>query len=466
MTTYLTAGFMSGTSLDGVDVAIIKTDGYLIEEQIAFTTYPYSPEFKQKMKSILGSKQYNETIKSIENELTEVHYKAISDLCKKDKIDMNSINLIGFHGQTIYHKSLLMDDIIKNKENSDEKSIDDSKESNQEIAIVKGKNCQTWQIGDAKLLFDKLKIPIVYDLRYNDVLNGGQGAPLAPIYHAAIAITQFVNDIINNKNSKLKFPVVFINIGGISNVTFIDFKEKNAFDDAKQKIEADKPGFVKSLYDNLILKAFDIGPGNCILDDWIGYATNNNDNFDKDGKYSMNGCVDDKDMEWFINQFMSHSYFNIKPPKSLDRNDLHNHLWKVLGINNKYKQNFDYVPVPKICNIAQIIGQCTCYCIVQQITKYCCNDDKSQLPATWLICGGGRKNPFIMKNIRKYCNMNDKSDIKSVKVMDIEEFGYNGDAIEAQAWAFLAARSKQDIYISTPETTGVSTQISGGQLLQ
>ena len=138
-------------------------------------------------------------------------------------------------------------------------------------------------------------------------------------------------------------------------------------------METNKDEFVNSLYENLVLKAFDVGPGNCILDDWIDFTTN--DSYDKNGMYSMNGTVEKVDMDLFINQFMSHSYFNIKPPKSLDRNDLHKHLWKVLGID-KYKQNLSYIPVPKICNVAQIIAECTCYSIVEQITKYCCNPTK------------------------------------------------------------------------------------------
>lgn len=174
MATYeLVVGCMSGTSLDGVDVAVIETDGYLINKRVAFETFSYSSQLKQKVKSIFGAVCYTENVKSIENELTEIHHQAIVDLCNKNQLNIDSIKLFGFHGQTIYHKSLLL--------NKDETVSNENKENEEKLDIIKGKNCETWQIGNAKLLFDKLKIPIVHNLRYNDVLNGGQGAPLAPI---------------------------------------------------------------------------------------------------------------------------------------------------------------------------------------------------------------------------------------------------------------------------------------------
>eukprot|EP01084_Bolivina_argentea_P155924 271702_1 len=434
--TTLVIGLMSGTSLDGVDVALIKTDGYLIQDRIAFITYPYPNQFRQRVKSILGSTQYNNTLKDIEKELTLYHHKAILYLCKMNKINIETIKLIGFHGQTIYHKSFLSLHEEEIKSNSD---------------VIKGKNCATWQIGDASLLFKQFNgnIPVKYNLRYNDILNGGQGAPLAPIYHAAIAFTQYLND------NTFEFPVCFINIGGISNVTYVDINENISLNDIKMKANV-----VELLYDNLILKAFDIGAGNCILDDWIEYATNNQYTYDKDGIYSMNGCVEEKDINFFVKQFMCHSFFNMKPPKTLDRNDLHKHLWNVLGIEHKYLCYFSFA---KICNIAQIIVNCTCYSIVDQIIKYCCQNNKKYIPKTWLICGGGRRNPYIMKCIKKYCNYNAAN---TIKVIPIEKIGYNGDGTEAEAWAFLAVRSQKGLYISTPSTTGVDKAVTGGDLIE
>lgn len=229
--------------------------------------------------------------------------------------------------------------------------------------------------------------------------------------------------------------------------------------DINSKLKTNQDEFLKYLYDNLVLKAFDVGPGNCILDDWINLTTNNS--FDKNGMYSKNGTVNKDDMTMFIDQFMSHSYFNVKPPKSLDRNDLHQHLFKILAID-KLRKNSNYISMAKICNIAQIIAQCTSFSIVNQITKYCCEGDKTVIPNNWFICGGGRNNPFIMQNIIKYCNLNGN---EKTKIMKIEEIGYNGDSIEAEAWAFLAARSKHKMWITCPDTTGVNKPLSGGDII-
>ncbi|MBY0427632.1 MAG: anhydro-N-acetylmuramic acid kinase, partial [Alphaproteobacteria bacterium] len=232
---------MSGTSMDGIDVAVLRTDGKSIVRTGAFMTYAYTSAFRKKLKAALGKRK----APALEKELTQLHAKAVLHFLKKHKLKADDFDAIGFHGHTLHHEPA--------------RGI-------------------TVQIGDGKLLHKLTGIPVVYDFRSDDVKAGGQGAPLVPVYHQAIA-------------SRLKKPAVFLNIGGVANITYVDVGE--------------------------LLLACDTGPGNALIDDWV--YRHKKVAFDKGGKIAAKGRVD---TAW-AKQFLKHSYFKKKLPKSLDRNAFH-----------------------------------------------------------------------------------------------------------------------------------------------
>ncbi|MEO9168134.1 MAG: anhydro-N-acetylmuramic acid kinase, partial [Aestuariivirga sp.] len=245
--TLLAIGLMSGTSLDGIDVAYLETDGENVVKRGPFATYAYDAAqqalLRQALVDALAITQRNQRPASLaktEKALTEWHMKAVESFCKQHGLSDSDVDVIGFHGQTVLHKP---------------------------------KQHLTVQLGDGKDLANATKIPVVYDMRAADVAAGGQGAPLVPIYHAALAPTR---------------PSAFVNIGGVANVTFIGVDGE--------------------------LLAFDTGPGNALINDWMmqhrGVA------FDDGGKTALKGQVS----QAHLAAAMAHDYFLAKPPKSLDRN--------------------------------------------------------------------------------------------------------------------------------------------------
>ena len=210
---YTALGLMSGTSMDGVDVSIIKSDGNSQYSSIFDKYFEYDDELIQKLVRIRDKitsqnllKTNKEEINSIEREITLFHAKAVKETLA---ISKSSVDLIGFHGQTIFHNS--------------SKKI-------------------TKQLGDGKLLSQLTKKKVVYNFRQNDLKNGGQGAPLTPIFHNVLA-----NKI--NKKFNLGFPLNILNIGGISNIT--------------STVDWENLSNINEIY------AYDIGPGNCLIDEWI-----------------------------------------------------------------------------------------------------------------------------------------------------------------------------------------------------
>lgn len=334
-------GLMSGTSMDGIDVAALQTDGRIIVNAGAFASYPYAPAFRKKLKAALGKRK----APALEKELTLLHAHAVKQFLKKYKLQASDFDVIGFHGHTLHHEPA--------------KKI-------------------TVQIGDGKLLHKLTGIPVVYDFRNADVKAGGQGAPLVPVYHQAIA-------------TKLKKPVVFLNIGGVANITYVDTGD--------------------------VLLACDTGPGNALIDDWV--YRHKKGAFDNGGKIAASGNVD---AAW-VKQFLKHSYFKKKLPKSLDRNAFH-------------------LFVPSHLNLADgaaTLTQMTVDTIAQSFKQ--CPKNPQQI----IVCGGGRKNSEMLKRLQK---------ATGVKSAIIEKLKLNGDAIEAQAFAYLAVREVLGLPISFKGTTG------------
>jgi anhydro-N-acetylmuramic acid kinase len=346
-------GLMSGTSLDGIDAAIIDTDGIRIQSIGQHFSYQYEPELRDKIRSVInGAGNIEET----ERLITQQHADVIKNLLKKADISPEYIDVIGFHGQTIKHDP---------------------------------DNSITQQIGDGKLLAQLTGINVVNDFRSNDVESGGQGAPLVPLYHAALA-----------QNADL--PVAIVNIGGVGNVTWIGEGGEN-------------------------LLAFDTGPGNALIDDWVLH--HNGTNFDEGGKIAAKGKVDKR----ILDQLLAHPYFAKKSPKSLDRNTFVSDIISSLNLEDG----------------AATLAAFTISSIANAVQHF------PKAAKQWYITGGGRHNDFIMAGLGKEIG---------IPVRKIEDLGFNGDMLEAEAFGFLAVRSLYNLPLTLPSTTGVKHALTGGFL--
>src|SRR5476649_2927086 len=239
---------MSGTSVDGVDVALIETDGETVSARGPATTLAYDPPLRKLIRDAFGADVPNEASRAAEQAVTEKHVEAVRQWSTKNGIELSSLDVVGFHGQTITHRP--------------ERRF-------------------TWQIGDGGALAKALGVKVVNDLRSADVAAGGQGAPLVPIYHAALA-------------HDLPRPLAIVNVGGVANVTWIG--------------------------SDGVLLAFDTGPGNGPIDDWCAHRVGLR--FDVDGALAAAGTVNRARVE----RFSEHRYFARTPPKSLDRGDF-NDSW-------------------------------------------------------------------------------------------------------------------------------------------
>ena len=369
---YTALGLMSGTSMDGVDASIIKSNGEDKYEVVFNQYFKYDMQINEELvdirDKIKSSKDlvFNSiALADIEKKITLFHASA----CKK-VINDNQINLdlIGFHGQTIFH-------------NANEK-------------ISK-------QLGDAKLLSGLLKKKVVYNFRENDIQNGGQGAPLAPIFHQLLV----------NQNN-IKQPVCILNIGGIANITIIS---SGNFND---------------------LKSYDIGPGNCLLDEWI--RKNSKERFDKDGKLAQAGKTDEIILNQAIDNFDS---IKNKNKLSFDVKDFDLNFVRGLSLKDGLSTLTDF----------------TATIIYQSIINSVNLDEGIKLNI--LICGGGRKNLSLINSIKAKLPSN-------MKLSLIDDYKINGDFVESQAFAYLAIRSYLKKIISFPKTTNVTNSCSGGVLIE
>jgi anhydro-N-acetylmuramic acid kinase len=344
---------MSGTSLDGIDVAAVATDGRRRVVPGPALTIPYAEAFRERLRSVLGGVG---EVAAVEAELTRLHAAAIAEF--RARHPNMAIELIGFHGHTILHRPA---------------------------------ERRTWQIGDGALLARLAGIDVVADFRSADVAAGGEGAPLAPLYHAALA-------------ADLAKPVAVLNLGGVGNVTWIG------------------PGT-----DDIL--AFDTGPGNALLDDWVRSHTGQAADFD--GALARAGRVSAE----HVARFLALPYFERPPPKSLDRDDFQ-------------------AAVPQ--GLALADGAAT----LTEMTAASVASATRHFPSPareWLVCGGGRHNPAIMTALARHLG---------VSVRPVEAVGWNGDALEAQAFAYLAVRSVLGLPLSLPSTTGAPHPVCGGRLFE
>jgi anhydro-N-acetylmuramic acid kinase len=353
-------GLMSGTSMDGIDAAILRTDGATLVEPISSLTAPYSPEFRRDLRGVLGGKG---PVDRVGEALTIYHADAVAALLAASGLSPDEVGVIGFHGHTILHDP---------------------------------EHRRTWQIGDGALLASQTGIDVVADFRSNDVAAGGEGAPFAPIFHAAVAPKDR--------------PVCVLNVGGVANVTWIG---EDAATDSDE------------VFDHLL--AFDTGPGNAMIDDWV--AAHFNEPFDRDGEFAARGKVDARCLE----ALMANNYFDRKPPKSLDRDAFSTNALEGLS-------PADGAATLTAFTVASV--------------------ERAQMhlpspPRQWIVTGGGRHNGFLTDKLAEHLG---------VPIVGAEQAGLDGDAIEAQAFAYLAVRSLRGLPLSGPSTTGAPKPLTGGRL--
>lgn len=348
--------------MDGVDVAIIEADGqeFVILGRTGF--FPYAEADRRLLRgaiaeaaSLVDRRARPGSLALADAMITERHVEAVEAFLATHSIDRATVDLIGFHGQTVLHRP--------------------------------GRRL-TVQIGDGKALAQRLGIRVVHDFRAADVAQGGQGAPLVPVFHRALAAAAGFLD-----------PVAIINIGGVANLSFIAPGEEPI--------------------------ACDTGPGNALLDDLLlkrlGAA------FDRDGATASRGKTDTA----VLRQLLAHPYFAAPPPKSLDRNDF-------LGGAVECLATEDAAATLTAFTAASIAG------VLPLLPSH---------PSFAIVCGGGARNKTLMREL---------ADRLPCRIVLAETFGWSSDAMEAQAFAYLAARRAKNLPITYPLTTGVDKPLEGG----
>jgi len=362
----IAVGLMSGTSLDGIDAALIRTDGERIEAFGPWASLPYDTVMKDRLRGAMklaaqlgAATPHEPQIIELSRDLTQLHAQVVEALLAEAEIEREQVAVVGFHGQTLLHRP-------------DERL--------------------TLQIGDGAWLARNLDIDVVYDFRSADVAAGGQGAPLVPLYHQAL-----VRNLADNAGS-----LAVLNIGGIANLTWLDIASGG-------------------------ISAFDTGPGNCLIDDWCLQKTGVP--IDRDGALAARGDVN----ALALAELMRAPLIAAPPPKSLDR------------------LAFDLSPVAAL---SPEDGAATLAAFTAAATASAVRHLKTP-PSRWIICGGGRHNRTLMALLAQQF---------TVPVNSAEEMGWRGDALEAEAFAFLAVRSMRGLPLSLPETTGAPRPMTGGVL--
>lgn len=354
---------MSGTSLDGVDAVLVETDGERLGRCGAVLTLPIPARLRATLRALMDEAEMlprdDRRLAEAEAALTSLHAEAVAVLLADEGVAPGAVTAIGFHGQTLLHRP--------------ERRL-------------------TWQIGDAAALAAATGIRVVHDFRSADVAAGGQGAPLVPLFHAALA-------------SEAVRPLAVLNLGGVANVTFLGT--------------------------GCEILAFDTGPANALLDDWA--LTHTGTPRDEGGALASAGRAD----EVVLAALLAHPYFAAPPPKSLDRLDFHR-----------------AVAASGLARLGPADGAATLAAFTARAVAEAVPHLPSP-PRAWIVCGGGRHNAALMGALAAAL---------SAPVTRAEEAGWDGDAIEAQAFGFLAARSLRGLPLSLPGTTGVPAPMPGGRL--
>ncbi len=344
-------GLMSGTSLDGIDAALIETDGETVAAFGPSLTVPYPDPLRERLRAVLGRRAAPD---DLVRDLTEAHAAAVAALLAEAGRGAAEIGVVGFHGHTIWHRP---------------------------------REGVTVQIGDGAHLARLTGIEVVSDFRAADVAAGGEGAPFVPLYHRALC-------------AGLDRPVAVLNLGGVANLTWIG---------------ADGA-----------LMAFDTGPGNAPIDDWVQARTGRR--YDAEGALAASGTADPA----MLARLMDHPYFARRPPKSLDRLEFGTDA--VAGLSTADGA----ATLTEFAAAAVALGAAHFPAPARRV----------------LVTGGGRRNKTLMAALEAAL---------AVPVAPVEAAGWDGDALEAQAFAFLAVRSLRGLALSLPETTGCAGPTPGGR---
>lgn len=365
-------GMMSGTSLDGIDAALLLTDGETISAFGPGAETPFRDGDIRHVEAVMrnwpayrpaADDAHAVELQEAAREVLRTHAAAAAVLLS-DAAEAPA--LIGFHGQTIAHAP---------------------------------EESWTWQLGDGAALARALNRPVAWDFRSDDMKAGGEGAPLAPFFHFALA-----------KHIGASAPVAFLNIGGVANVTWVD--------PAKSAPEADGA-----------LLAFDTGPGNALINDWMARKTGAP--LDRDGAAAGAGSVNRR----ALRSNAAGAYLDRKPPKSLDRNQFAALLAAVDGFS--------------VEDGAATLTALTVETVAESLRHM------PAPPSRWLVCGGGRRNGVMIRMLEDWIG---------APVDPVEAVGLDGDLIEAQAFAYLAVRVMRRLPTSAPTTTGCAAPLSGGRI--
>ncbi|MBL6455409.1 anhydro-N-acetylmuramic acid kinase [Belnapia sp. T6] len=372
-----TIGLMSGTSLDGVDAAWVETDGEAIGRIGPALTLPYPPALRGDLRRLLdlapGLLSGDPFLAACVERLTRHHAEAVERL--RD-LTPEGVDLIGFHGQTILHRP------------APARPGRNATRADQGLSPPGF----TWQVGDARLLAGLTGVSVAHDFRSADVAAGGQGAPLVPVVHAALA-------------AALPKPLAVLNLGGVGNVTWIGVDGG--------------------------LIAFDTGPANGPIDDWVRASAGLD--YDENGRLALAGRPD----EAMLARLLEHPYLAAPPPKSLDRLDFTRAI-AAAGLGR-------LSPADGAATLAAFCARCVAAALRHLPAP----------PRQWLVGGGGRRNPAIMQALAAALPQ---------PVHPAESAGWDGDALEALAFGVLAARTVRRLPLTFPGTTGVAAPLPGGRL--
>lgn len=382
-----TIGLMSGTSMDGIDAALIQTDGYHHVKHIDYTSLAYTKDFQLLLKAAeqsfakaegeihcadaLLKEQYACSFAEITKEITGYHYQVVLQLLKKTDQLAKDIDVIGFHGQTLWHNP------------------------------AKGKSVQ---IGSGEQLAKATSIQVVDQFRQNDIQHGGQGAPLVPLYHQALAVRD------------QRLPLIVANCGGIANITYVSGQGESE------------------------VWGFDTGPGNVLLDRLVRERTKNKEMLDYDGRYGLQGKVHLKILHELMDSAVlknGQNYLLQTPPKSLDSQDCR--LIKALNA----------LSLPDAC--------ATLAAFTAKTLVLGANLLNMPMPKAWVLVGGGWRNPVIKAELQSCLE-------QKLAVLEAAEIAWHSQAMEAECFAYLAVRHLLGLPLSVPQTTGVQKPTTGGVL--
>ena len=357
-------GLMSGTSLDGVDVALIETDGERIEALGPTGYRPYSESERDLLRQALAAGvalsdrwQRPGVLAEADAFVTRVHAETVEAFLATEHIKKSDVDIVGFHGQTVLHRPAAR---------------------------------LTVQIGNGEQLAARLKLPVAHDFRAADVAAGGQGAPLVPVFHQALA-----------RDLDRPHPMAVLNLGGVANVTFVDGGDP---------------------------VACDTGPGNALIDDFMRARVGAP--YDNHGDAAADGKADQS----FIDRVLADPFFELKTPKSLDRNAF---AFGNIGL-----------PDHSVADGAATLSALTVQAVGRILPHL------PAVPRAWIVAGGGARNRTLMKMLQER--------LAPATVETADQAGWSSDALEAQAFAYLAVRTLNDLPITFPKTTGVAAPLTGG----